>query len=542
MESHVVLPGSRRPLKQDVTLHNQIDPAVRIEVTVKLKGPDVPEPVPGKTMTRQEFAAQFAADDATVEKVTSELKKHGLVIEASSPETRSLRVSGTVAQMEEVFRAGLGIYFSPTQGLFRGREGDLQIPKVLDGLVTGVFGLDQRRVAHRNLPIGERRLSHPVSVGDLNGHYDFPAGDGAGQTVAIAEFGGAYFESDLQAYCAKQGVAEPTVTAVSVNGTPILSLADLQQMPQNQQEEALNDSIEVNMDVQIVAGLCPGATIVVYFPSFDQKGWVDLLDDVVAGRPAGAVCVSVSWGMAEDDPNWSQGALMAINDALQAAANLGITVCVAAGDDGSGDQDTDGRAHVDFPGSSPYSLSVGGTMIVDSEEVVWWESPGQRTPKGGGSTGGGVSVNFPRPAWQQAIDIASINPGSISGRVVPDVAALAGPPLYDLIFLGKDSPNGGTSAATPTWAALVARMAGAGQWQPSFLSPLLYEGSPGGGTVGSTGCVDITSGNNKSPRPGGGYDAGAGFDAVSGWGVPNGAALMQALATASPTHRMTHAP
>jgi kumamolisin len=112
---------------------------------------------------------------------------------------------------------------------------------------------------------------------------------------------------------------------------------------------------------------------------------------------------------------------------------------------------------------------------------------------------------------------------------VPDVAALAGKPLYDLIFMGRDSPNGGTSAATPTWAALIARLA-SGRWQASFLPPLLYQ--PAGEPLGAVGCVDITSGNNSSPSPGRGYAASPGFDAVSGWGVPNGSALLAALTAA----------
>lgn len=92
-------------------------------------------------------------------------------------------------------------------------------------------------------------------------------------------------------------------------------------------------------------------------------------------------------------------------------------------------------------------------------------------PPAGGSA---PSSRFPRPAWQ-TVSVVSLNAGSIDGRVVPDVAALAGSPYYDLIFLGQDSPAGGTSAATPLWAALLARIAAglpAGH-QQRFLTPLL---------------------------------------------------------------------
>lgn len=63
-----------------------------------------------------------------------------------------------------------------------------------------------------------------------------------------------------------------------------------------------------------------------------------------------------------------------------------------------------------------------------------------------------------------------------------------------------------------------------------------------GETIGSAGCVDVTSGNNISPTPGTGYSAGPGFDAVSGWGVPDGAALLGALVAASPAAQVSQGP
>ena len=147
--------------------------------------------------------------------------------------------------------------------------------------------------------------------------------------------------------------------------------------------------------------------------------------------------------------------------------------------------------------------------------------PGQRTDNGGGSTGGGVSAKFPRPAWQ-GVKVTSLNRGGIDGRVVPDVAALAGQPLYDLIFAGKAHPNGGTSASAPLWASLVARVDASlpANKRQRFLTPLLYR-KVGDTTVGAQASRDIVDGNNASfPDPGRGYVAAPGFDAVTGWGVP----------------------
>lgn len=286
------------------------------------------------------------------------------------------------------------------------------------------------------------------------------------------------------------------------------------------------------MDVEIIAGLCPGADISVYFSTFDQKGWIDLLNQVIKDVP---VALSVSWGLAEDSDDWSVGAVRAIAERLSAAATLGITVCVSSGDDGSGDQMPDDNAHVDFPASSPFVLSVGGTMIAGGPssalEQAWWQPPGRRTGSGGGSTGGGVSVLFPRPDWQD-VKVKSLNPGSIDGRVMPDVAALAGPPLYDLTFLGQDMPNGGTSASAPLWASLIARISAAlPAGKPKrFWTPLLYQAGTDGQPRGRTACGDITLGHNAShPQPGVGYQSQVGYDAVTGWGKPHGLALLKAL-------------
>ena len=538
MPDHVPLPGSERAAATGAQRLRDADPTERGQATVTLSGPPLPEAGAGEPLTRQQLERDYGADAQTITTVTEVLGRYGLTVEESSPLTRSLRVSGTVAQFEQAFRPALSIYRHPDQGEFRGRDGQLQIPAELEGLVTGVFGLDERRVARRRgvLPQAQAASAPALSPAQLASHYAFPAGDGSGQTVAIAEFGGGYFADDLRAFCAKQGTPVPQVSTVSVNGAQILTLAQIQQLPQQQQQQELDDSVEVNMDVQIVAGLAPGADQIVYFSTFDEQGWVDLLGELVAGKPAPVVALSVSWGLAEDDPDWSQGALQAIDQRLAAAAALGITVCVSSGDDGSSDAESDGRAHLDFPASSPHTLAVGGTMLSGDTDIVWWESPGYRTGSGGGSTGGGVSAIFPRPSWQD-VQISSINPGSIDGRAVPDIAALAGPPFYDVIFMGQDQPNGGTSASTPLWAALVARMAAAPQraWKAQFLTPLLYAPAASGGqTVGAAGCTDVTSGNNVASTLGKGYSAGPGFDAVSGWGVPNGTALLSVLTKSGP--------
>ena len=164
-------------------------------------------------------------------------------------------------------------------------------------------------------------------------------------------------------------------------------------------------------------------------------------------------------------------------------------------------------------------------------EQVWRIGHGRRTDNGGGATGGGISVKFRRPGWQK-VRIKSRNSDKFDGRIVPDIAAIAGPPWYDLVWRGRNSYGGGTSASAPVWAALIARI---GALLPvdkrqRYLTPLLYQKSRHGAELGRLVCHDITLGNNASkPHPGFGYEATEGFDAVSGWGTPIGTALLLAL-------------
>ncbi len=150
--------------------------------------------------------------------------------------------------------------------------------------------------------------------------------------------------------------------------------------------------------------------------------------------------------------------MQSYNSALEAASAVGVSVCIAAGDDGSTDGVTDGLQHVDFPASSPYALACGGTHLVGSgstitDEEVWDDLPND------GATGGGVSATFPLPTWQAGAHVPpSVNPGNFVGRGVPDVAGDADPETgYQVEVDGSNIVVGGTSAVAPLWAGLIAR-------------------------------------------------------------------------------------
>jgi len=209
------------------------------------------------------------------------------------------------------------------------------------------------------------------------------------------------------------------------------------------------------------------------------------------------------------------------NTLLEDAATLGITVCIASGDNGSTDGLTDGLQHVDFPASSPYALACGGTKLTTAsgnyaKEEVWNESAIQE-----GSTGGGVSDFFPKPAYQANANIpVSVNPGNPVGRGVPDVAGDADPVTGYVVYVdGQASVIGGTSAVAPLWAGLTARINGSLGKRVGDLTSLVYtQIATNAGTF-----HDITSGGN------GAYSARPGWDACTGWGTPVGTAILAAL-------------
>jgi kumamolisin len=533
---HAVVEGSKREPVKGAKWVRDADPTKTLELTLSLRGPKLPsaDDLAGDPLTRAQFRKKYCASPRDVDKVAKVLKTFGLKVESTSLETRSMRISGKIGAVEAAFHARLGIYRS-VHGEFRDREHHYKVPPGLDGIITAILGLSERWVVKKRLAAGRGEVAlKPFGPADFERHYHFPHGDAAGQKIAIAEFASVYFADDVRAYCRKYKRKAPKVALVPIH-VRLQNRASVAKMSRGDRDSALDDAKEVMMDTEIIAGLCPKAAISVYFAHDTQKGWVDMLDRVIKDRP---VVFSMSWGATEDGRDWVPAAVDAINERLHVAAALGITICVSAGDDGSSDEQRDGRAHCAFPASSPFVLAVGGTQMEHNEgqliERVWHKKPGRRTPnrkRRSGATGGGVSMRFDRPKWQD-VKVKSLNKGSIDGRVVPDVTALSGPPWYAMVLNGKWTTGGGTSASAPLWAALIARINALlpKAKRQRFLTPHFYKISAFGAPHGKHVCHDITDGHNASiPHPGKGYAAGHGFDAASGWGTPVGTSLLLAL-------------
>ncbi len=535
-ESQTEIRGSYRPPVPGSQRVGIPDAGEVITLTVTVRGPAPPgaDAYPAPALSRPEFEALYGARQDDIDRVSDLLERRGMTVLDSSRLTRSLHVEGTITVAESTFGVDLGRYRTSDGEEFRGRSGAVSLPAELSEIVTGVFGLDQRRVAERKSAPPDAADDTAVAPPDLERMYRFPAGDASGRRVAIAEFGGGYFPGDATQFCQMYGWPDP-VPALSVIpvGYQPLTLEELEKLPESELIRQAVMAAECMLDIEIVTALCPGAQVAVYYAPFTEAGWIDLLGRVISDPPS--VALSVSWGIREDLPHGlSQAGLDEISQRLAAAAALGITVCVASGDDGSGDNANDAGVHVAFPAASPFVLGVGGTMLSGGTEVAWREGPGTRfapdgSPTSGGASGGGISTVFPRPRWQ---DVRVEPPvGRVfDGRIVPDVSAIASVRGYNMIFNGQPVRSGGTSAAAPVWASLITRATAAAGTSQRFLTPVLYGLSPDAKPLGGTVCNDITAGTNVSePQPGVGYSAQPGYDAVTGWGTPDGVALAQAL-------------
>jgi kumamolisin len=196
---------------------------------------------------------------------------------------------------------------------------------------------------------------------------------------------------------------------------------------------------------------------------------------------------------------------------------MGVTVCVAAGDNGSSDGATNGSENVDFPASSPYVLACGGTSVKASGDTITSETVWNDGAQGGAG-GGGISSFFPLPPYQEGLSAALTAGGSkkLTNRGVPDVAGDADENTgYDVRVDGSDTVIGGTSAVAPLWAALIARINSNSGKAAGYINSLLYPNQPA--------FNDITQGNN-------GYFAAApGWDACTGMGSPKGVQIASIL-------------
>ncbi len=564
-QQHIAIKGSTRLEVPGATRLGASDPGQKIKVSIYVRrNPNPPAdlltkaskiatalPADRQYLNDQEFDAVYGADPKDLESVAAWAKQNKLSVVETNASQKRVTVEGTITDINNAFNVKLDEYEHPEFGHFRGRQGKVYVPSDLYGIVEGVFGLDTRPIgkSHRRQGRGSAAWEEFVSAGktgekkspskltnkwpgtffppQVASLYNYPSGsDGSGQNVAIFAFNGdgkdgrgGYKPASLKTYFENVlGLKTPKITDVVVHGQGNVPGPDTNASANN------GDSTgEVMLDMCVVGSVAPGANIYMYFTEFTSQGWVDALHDAIAGANNISV-ISISYGNPEKDPHsaWTAMAINSVNQVVEASNAKGITICVASGDSGSYDGDGT-KVEVDFPASSPFVLSVGGTKLVASangktisKETVWNELYRQ-----GGGGGGGVSVVFSKPPYQNGVNVPpSATSPHVIGRGVPDVAAVADP--YSGVVImhvnGKVlEPIGGTSASAPLWASLVLRLNQELGAPCGFINEVLY-------TKCATNVLnDISTGNN------GAYQAATGWDACTGLGSPNGEKLLAAL-------------
>jgi kumamolisin len=530
----VPLRGSSRELLPNSRAAGPVDPneVATIVVRTRSRG-DVAEleqtvkemyskPLGERTyMSHEENSDRYGATKEDQDDLEHYAQEHGLVVSGRDEGMRTMSLTGRLGDLLNAFHANLHMYHHAVGG-YRGRQGEILIPKRFEGVVTGIFGFDTRpkhRAPHRS-KLADSRAGGPgggngVSPTEFARRYNFPQQhggvnlDGSGQTIAIIELGGGFSNSDLQIFFNEIGVPKPKVSAISVDTA------------KNHPTKTGDADGEVMLDIEVAGAVAPKANIAVYFAPNQGSGFFDAINTAVHDKHRKPSVISISWGGPEA-PETKQS-IDAFHELFTTAAALGITVCAASGDHGTADlraSDWDGVIHVDHPACDDMVLGCGGTQIDNGVDVVWNDDTAfSNLPGGGGwATGGGISELFAVPSYQQGINLPkSLRTGKL-GRAVPDIAMSA--TNYFVRVQGGEGASGGTSAVAPLMSALVLLLNQAKGKNVGFMNPLLY-------SRGANGAVKpVKQGNNGIRGATKGYPAGMGS---TGLGTPDGAGILAAL-------------
>ncbi len=369
-------------------------------------------------------------------------------------------------------------------------------------------------------------------------HYNFPApiNSGVKPIIAIISLGGGYKIADLQYYwqtiCGM--TTYPTVYNVAVGQTSVPTMSN----PPNGADE------ENTLDLEITGAISQYSTLLFISAPNSLTGFYNAIATAINGVLINNVkyiptIVSCSWGMSE--LNWGTSNLNTFNSLFALGASKGITFLVASGDNGSTDGISPRINSVDFPGSSPYVISCGGTSLNTSGVETAWSY--NKTYKWGG--GGGISSIFNALSFQQpylALPSSTLPPRSKpipSGykvkRAVPDISLNADPLSGWTIYVnGTIYTNafGGTSCVAPLMAGFIALLKL--NFTPLSCGNVLYNLYS---TASRTSCFkDITTGSNDNIVGSTGiWNSGVGFDYVTGMGSINGTNLANAIKNLSLT-------
>lgn len=503
-----------------------------------------------KWITPEEYGRRFGLADADLNRITGWLSLHGFQIEEVPAGRGTLVFSGTAAQVNETFHTSLHSY-NVNGTLHQGNATDPAIPQALAGVVAGIVSLHdfQSAPAAAGLeaapaPETSSGGSHYLAPADFATIYDvnslYSSGTtGTGQTIAVVARSNINL-SDVQAFRSMFGLPLNN-PAVVLNGANPGVLAG------GEQDEA-------TLDAEWAGAIAKNAAVkFVVSASTSASDGVTLSAQYIVNHNLAPV-MTTSFGMCEQAAGTSYNQFW--NSLWQQAASQGITAFVAAGDSGAAGCDSPSESTASGPlgvnaiASPPYAVGVGGTGFNDTAnpsqywspnntssygsaltyipEVVWNQSGNVSGGSGLWAGSGGASTIYAKPAWQTGSGVPSAN-----HRYVPDVSLAASGHDGYLIYMNSSLwVVGGTSAASPSWAgvlALINQHSASTQGNANtVLYPLMTRQLSGGTAV----FHDITSGNNSVPGLTG-YTAGTGYDEASGIGSPDAALLVQNWSEAS---------
>ncbi len=450
-------------------------------------------------LTVDQFADRFGATPETVAQVTSYLKAQGLRVGEVTANRLTVQVSGTAAQVRKAFGTGLATFHDDSSGRnFFANTSAPVLPAGIAAVVSDISGLnDFARYRHFSTPQGAPTATPKVSGltptkarAAYNLTSTIGAGyNGSGSTVGLVEFS-AFQQPNIAAYDKYFALHPSTPAVVNAGG----GTTDL------------SGQGEVELDIEVVQALAPGAAVKVYEAPNSDAGETAVYAKLVSDN---VPVVSISWGTYESGE--TPGNRVAVDTDLKEAAAQGQSVFAASGDSGSDDQGNGGTS-VDFPAVDPWVTGTGGTTLGTSSAGTW----SKETAWSG--SGGGVSSVFATPSYQR-----KVNGGA--NRAVPDVAADADPSTGWAVYTGGAwAQYGGTSAAAPNWAAFAAvyNSEAKAKGKPSFgfANGTVY--ALAATSAYRTAFHDVTNGNN------GAYNATTGYDKVTGWGSYNGANFLKA--------------
>ena len=537
-----------------------------------------------KFLTPAQFAATYGQDATAIAQVVNFLQASGLKVTKVYASNLLISASGTNAQLGAVFGNPIHSFQSMGQ-TYEAPSSAGVVPTQLVGLVKSVHGLNARPLSHSNAvrtphsaadvqasPAADANATTPglYTTADLAKQYNitplYSAGiTGAGKTIGIATLAG-YTQSDVFAYWKNVGLkVDPNrITDVLVdNGPPGGAAAD--------------GADETTLDVEQSGGVAPGANIRVYMAPNTDAGFIDMFAAAINDNIVDTL--SVSWGAAE--VFYDQGSMDAFHAVFLQAAAQGIPVIASAGDSGAYDINRNYAypgcttlLSVDFPAADSAVLAAGGTTLpvtlnfraggsvtVPTERAWGWDylrDWATKTysqewyyqnvfPEGGG---GGVSVNYARPAYQANLtgvansapaqtllcSAAALGttggyqnlismPSNYAGRNLPDVSLNADPESgYRVYYKGAYTNSyGGTSFVAPQLNGIFTLIASGKGGRVGMPAPQLYSAFKTMGYGVGSPFRPITAGTNEY------YQSKANFNPATGLGALDVANLARVL-------------